>query len=377
MNDREIQKLPASLGDKLFKKGKLNKFAKYVEATLDGHGYSKSSFYVCVYDNNRFFLKIYPHIINEVVELKKNVSKKIYSTEAETEIAVLQILKKKFIDKNITPCIIELIYMKTRSKILNDLPSERVCSKYMQTEEQTHTHESNIENKLCKYRESIKNKTTKDKISFLVLEKCQIEYLQYLRLNVDSPISFSVNKSILFMLLHCYYCIKQIYPSFKHGDLHLYNIMILIDKNYIYDPPNIKYLVFDVDGEDYAVPYFGIIPKFIDFGFSNIPEENIYSPVSLNIRRKSEFIQHDILNLFYFIYNYREIINLYSLLELLQALEPNGLYTTSKFYINKMLHLAPSAEDMIKNKIWDSYRNFTPPPESIYKRYSPLESINK
>ena len=65
--------------------------------------------------------------------------------------------------------------------------------------------------------------------------------------------------------------------------------MLKIDFRYKFDPSRPKYMKFIVGADVFYVPYFGIIAKIIDFGFS-IYHKNIDNFVYLNCKLWKTFL---------------------------------------------------------------------------------------
>jgi len=122
---------------------------------------------------------------------------------------------------------------------------------------------------------------------------------------------------------------------------------------------------------EYAVPYFGILAKIIDFGNSALPEKNIYSAKSKDRRQVYERSQIDILLLFHWIYTTSVIgahnIDIANMLEKLDPTKSYILYNTE--HIANIYHTIPTLDDMLSNPIFDRYKDKNISAEYIYNTY--------
>lgn len=100
------------------------------------------------------------------------------------------------------------------------------------------------------------------------------DYISHLSVNFVNAI-----KSLKIIIMQVYYImasIKKIYPRFRHYDLHPGNIMLKINATFGKDQDDIydKYIFNKII---FYLPYQGFSCKCIDFGFSILPEKNMYS----------------------------------------------------------------------------------------------------
>ena len=145
--------------------------------------------------------------------------------------------------------------------------------------------------------------------------------------------------------------------------------MMKFDLSYKYDANNVKFIIYKDESKIYYVPYFGIIPKIIDFGFSILPEENVYSDIIKNRFAMNIRFKNDLIRLFSDIY---DILRNKDADNLLNILEPNNTYIHMNPGIIKNIKNIPSEKDMVYNSIWDEYRvevkNLQP--NNIYETFS-------
>ena len=358
-----------------FNCGDLSKFKESIVAVLPYTGISGSNFFRCRMSDQYFLTKMSFYYL-EPKELYGTTSKKVMS-QTDAEISILQLLKEKIIDSNVSPCILEIIYAKKCKGISKMALSASKCDKLItSTFNNTANCEIWIDKILCSYNERVKSKEAHDKCAFLILEKCDITLAEYVKNSINTPVSVAVFKSILFQIIYTLYAIKKIYPSFWHADLHTGNIMLLFDPHYKFKLTNPKFIQFTIDGEINNVPYFGIFAKIIDFGFSSIPEVGIVSNIIENKGIMFHRLPNDIIFLFHHLYTNIDIslekknkIN-----KILSALDPAESYIHFYTpYLRKIEARIPTYAEMLQNQIFDEYREYDIPlDEQIYRKYTPV-----
>lgn len=358
----------------LFNCSDISKFISSIVQVLPFKGVSMSRFYICEYKRVRFLTKLcFYH--KTAPELYGKISRKVVS-QTDAELNILKIFKCKLIDKNITPCILELVYEKICNGLGKMSPNANICEQLI-LDYYGYIPEDGVGQLICKYKDLVRANLAHDKCAFLVLEKCDMSLNEYLIKSTDTAVNAAVFKSLLFMIIYTVYAICSIYPGFRHYDLHTDNIMLKFDPNYKFQTTNPKFLIFIINGEIYSVPYFGIIPKIIDFGFSIIPEEGIISNITEDRAQMYYRAENDLLYLFHWIYyvnrNKFERIN-----RLLSLLEPNKSYINYYTkHIRSIENKIPTYEDMIKNSVWDEYRNHKITKNQIYTEFTPLDDVEK
>jgi serine/threonine protein kinase len=337
-----------------------------------------SRFYICEFEGIRFLTKLCFYR-KTPPEIYGKVSKNVVA-HIDAEINILKIFRDRLLRKNITPCILELVYEKVCENLDKIVPKEKICERLMLDYRDT-IPEDDVEQLLCKYDDLVKNGLAHNKCAFLVLEKCDMSLDDYLRKSINTPVSMAVFKSLLFQIIYTMYAIKQIYPGFRHYDLHTDNIMLKFDSNYKFKATNPKFLVFHIDGEQYSVPYFGIFAKIIDFGFSSLPEENIVSNATDDRIQMYFRSDNDLLFLFHFIHytlSHTGGDKLGRVDKLLSSLEPNRSYVQHYTeHIRRIAHKIPTYEQMVKNKVFDEYTKYKPIKSQIYNEFTPVDDQNE
>jgi hypothetical protein len=215
----------------------------------------------------------------------------------------------------------------------------------------------------------VKAGLAEDKCAFIALEKCDLTLDNFMRFLTPSSINFAVFKSIIFSILHALYVITHKYPKFRHYDLHTSNIMLKFDQDYEFSITKPRYRVFMLHGVRYTIPYFGITPKIIDFGFAVLPEEHIISNVIKNKDIMWYRSDNDIITLFHYIQ--LELGNRWGLVsDLLSDLEPHMIYVHfHPEYTSLNEHKIPTYKQMLDNKVWNEYLQIQPLPDQILNEY--------
>jgi hypothetical protein len=298
---------------------------------------------------------------------------------ADVEIAILKLFRKTIIEKNITPCILELVTEHICEGLDELTPTDKVCENLLTTSDDK-SPATSVRQLLCAYQDMVRNGIAHDKLAFMVLERCDMSLDDFLLGTTETPVFAVIFKSILFQIIYTMYAINEIYPKFRHNDLHSDNIMLKFDQNYRFNPTDPKFLVFHVGGKTFNVPYFGIIAKIIDFGFSVLPEEGIISSMTED-RIMSYYrgrLYNDMMFLFYWIYRVLDASRdrkLMAVDKILSALDPDRNYVYQRpGHVHKIESTAPSYKDMVKNKIFDEYSKHTITQSQIYAEYSPVHS---
>lgn len=358
--------------DKIFVCDDLAKFAKYVIRILPYKGVSMSKFYLCEYADTQFLVKLSMHekSRSELFDTKSPPN----TLHTSAEIQILTILKNVITNKNLSPGILELIYYKTCDKISKTSQlSEKKCAKYL-----THVDSdpaTDVKFLICNYVDMVHNNIAIDKISWLVLDKCDMTLGEYLfRLN-DSAINKAIFKSLLFQIIQTMYIINRVFPKFRHNDLHANNIMLKFDREYTFNATAPKYLVYNIRSRQYIVPYFGIIMKIIDYGHSSLPEHEIYNSVQRDPIANYNRSDNDLLFLFSVINAICHVIKNEYIPEWLSQLEPNQSYTYFLSQRRRKLETngkIPTYHDMITNHCWDEYLSKNIISEHIYTEFNDI-----
>lgn len=358
----------------LFNCSDLTDFIATIKQVLPFHGFSMSRFYDCEISGVRFLTK---------VGFYRKTPPEIYGTmtgavvpHIDAEINILRIFKEKITDANLTPCILEMVYYKVCDNLKRITPSPRECAQ-LTLDKRERTNANDVEQVMCKYLDLVKNNLAHDRCAFVVLDRCDLSLDEYLRKGINTPVALAVFKSLLFQIIYTVYVIGLIYPGFRHYDLHTENIMLKFDPDYKFVATSPKFLVFPVGKVKYSVPYFGIIPKIIDFGFSALPEEGIVSNVTEDRVQMYFRSQNDLLLLFHWVHHI--VVNggldkKGRVDELLKQLEPTLAYVPYYTeHIRRVEKKIATYSEMVRNPVWTEYRNVKLTPSQIHSEFSPAE----
>jgi serine/threonine protein kinase len=340
---------------KIFNCKRFEPFIDSIVEILSFRGVSMSHFYICEIEGVRFLTKLsfYRKSAPELYSARK--SKCVQQIDAE--IQILQLLRDNIISAGISPCILELVYEKRCSGVTNAV-NRRKCRAVSFGGENS-VYES-VEQILCLYGDMVQRGIAHDKCAFIVLERCDITLDEFLRKTYNTPTSVAVVRSILFQIIYTMHAITVVYPRFRHNDLHTENVMLKIDFKYKFDPTRPKYMKFVVGKDTYHVPYFGIVAKIIDFGFSQIPEEGVVSNATEDLVQMFYRSDNDLLLLFYWINNTlrgssspaNEEIS-----RLLEKLEPGRTYVAYQTErIRRIESEIPTYHDMLVNAVFADYK---------------------
>jgi hypothetical protein len=76
--------------------------------------------------------------------------------------------------------------------------------------------------------------------------------------------AYEIIRQTLFQMTYTFACIQQRYPNFRHGDLHIGNILVGVG-------PYRGHSQYEFDGNVFLVPNMGAFSILWDFGFASIP----------------------------------------------------------------------------------------------------------
>lgn len=273
----------------------IDKFLNTIQYQLnvDAH-VSMNYFYVCEYEGVQFLTKLVFHK-KSTVEIYGPPTTKM--SQQEAEIKILEVLKE-FHDK--TPCILEMIYYITcpaDGKILND----KLCSSIDVRSIPSNTA-NNFYYNVCYFNDLVKNGLADNKITFMILEQCDMSFSKFLNSSADISVNIEIVRSVLFQIIYTLYIIHKKYPLFIHYDLHSSNILLKVDHEYTFS--EYEYIEYVIGGVSHYVPYFGFIPVMIDFGHSSLPEHNIINCITDDKYVQMARPKSDILLFMYSIYQH-------------------------------------------------------------------------
>jgi hypothetical protein len=382
-----------SVADEIFDCNDIRKFTSTIIRTLYFEGISGSKFYLCEFNGVQFLTKM-----SFYTKTRESLcpSYKKLMTYTDAEIKILKLFKKKFIDTNITPCILEMVYVTTcknkdllDSDEIGDNSDNNKDNKNRQQKPNKYKPNPNYKPKLnpnkpnpnlnpnsnhdhlqvisslTAYNDKVNAGLAHNKVSFLVLEFCSMTLSKFMHSKIYPPFMTAITKSIIFQLLYTLYVIKDTYPKFKHHDLHPKNILLSFDANYVFSMSNPRYLRYEWGDKSFDIPYFGLIPKLIDFGYSIVPEADIISDI---IYDKLYLYDYDIDFELFRIFQWMYHLDFPDLTKLLFALMPDRLYEHMDIPLARKQTL-PTYESMLVNPVFSEY-SVVQPIEHIVAKFS-------
>ncbi len=364
------------IGDKLFNCRNLTKFKKSIVQVLNFRGASMSHFFLCELAGERFLTKLsfYRKTAKELYDMPEHAT-----NNTDTEIKILAILKEVITDKNISPCILEMVHVTICNDITRLMPVPlKDCGDFI-LDPENDSLESDIDKIICRQADLARAGLSYNRCAFIVVEKCDMTLADFLRRPSYSAVHIEIFRSLMFQVIYTLYSITKIFPEFHHYDLHTENIMILFEPKYVFDVKNIKYLKFYVDNKPVYVPYFGMIAKIIDFGFAVLPERNVVSVASFDKIHMYHRSKNDVLFLLHHIYYaIPNKVGSGIIDEMLTQIEPNRTFVeffTS--HIRDIEHKIPSYKKMVKCEAFKGYYRGMPPHARVVHDYDGVSNMKK
>lgn len=388
----------------LFDCKSMKNFLNSIYKELHWTGFSGSRFVKCRTkidrDNNKYItftvkIAFYNKTINEIYETNNNSNienkkdgilikdgennKKIkYTNMTDCEIQILDIFTDEIYSTGISSNIILIYHHKKCNNLIKLSPSDQYCfrtfdTNYAQLYDAKDNKES-IQSTLCAQKLSAMKGISYDSIAFIAIQHIDTTMKIYLEKYLDSPYNFILLKSMIFMIIYTMYRIKELFPKFQHSDLHTGNVTLVYDYiNINLNKVSVKYLKFQARAKTFYVPYFGVMPKIVDFGFSSLPERGIYNTIELDPRRTPSFPEdNDICMLFHRISTIltpkEQFPQVYNLLDHVDA---HGTYIIyNREYLREHPNKITTLEQMISSNIWDDYTDNVPSDDLILFKFN-------
>lgn len=313
----------------------------------------------------RHLAKITPYRIHapELYEGKSDTQ-----DDVDSEIKTLQLLHEHITAVGISPCVVRLISHRVCSGLVSIVKkSNTPCDRALK-DLRTHVSEDPgdvITQNFCAWAAEVRRGMYKDRVAVELLERCDYTFADYFQNYKDAPAEFVILKSIIFMVVFTLAKILQIYPDFRHHDLHLNNVMIKIE-NYKWDPRHPKFVVFRDNTTHFAVPYFGIMPRIIDYGFATIPSEHIRPTIMTRDKmRRADDFQSDIAEFMFHLYGY--MWNAHNVTTLLRTMDPSESYALG-YYDAIKSRSAPSLTTIL-HTAFPEYTKYTPKESETHMEY--------
>lgn len=366
-------------GSNIFNCEDIGPFLDVVVQLMQYSGISKTRFYLCEYENIRFLTKLgfysksaYELLLasgaqGEVIPEKRQGTTPKYTPGFDTEIGILEEFRKTIIYENVSPHIVELVYSKI-CKMSTLAP--RNCDTIMASTHASNNIEDDLMEVLCKYKSLATKGLAYDRCMFLVIEHLSMTLDALMKRSYTSAVYTAIIRAIIFQITYTLYAIRVRYPKFRHNDLHSENVMILVDTDYKFGDP--IYDIYKIQSTDveYAIPYFGLTAKIIDFGSSSLPEKGFISFAIADKLHMNERADNDILLLFHWIYQVSVVEHKSTEIDaILSALEPNRSYVRyNTEYIASCT--IPTYEEMLQSKVFKEYVGSNIPLQSRRKTYT-------
>lgn len=203
-----------------------------------------------------------------------------------------------------------------------------------------------------------------------VMERCDMSFVSYLSTYHDTYVEFMIFKSMFFMVVYTMYQIQKMYPGFHHYDLHTENVMIKIDRDFVFNPSKPTFLVFNDDKVGtFTIPYYGVMPRIIDFGFAVIPEEKMCPIASRDETFMRSRWTHDI-GLF-MLHTYEDLGRYHTrVANFLATIDPEMVHTEAIFTALYHHDKIPPTAEILRSSVWDEFRNVKIKPEQIHDEYN-------
>lgn len=190
------------------------------------------------------------------------------------------------------------------------------------------------------------------KISIRFFEGYTLTMHQYITEHIVGVMEVEIVRSMAALLIHGLYYLGQKLPDFRHGDLHLGNIMIQSFAGWVYSHDIPEYIQINIPGITLYVPYFGMMPRIIDFDYAESKSLNI-TPADPD-RRPISIVDSDLMRFLYSLFH----VGPASIQAFVQSI---GSWTQhfreqNEKSIRQAIHPVPSAADCLSSPAFSQYR---------------------
>ena len=362
----------------------IDKFIDSIVQMMRMGGYSGGQFFTCMIEEHSYLVKLSLYYKNygefsraygrgkpEMVEDAPDGLMNSF----DSEIKILNILKNKIINQNLSSCILELLDYQICEGIEALTPSEKKCDNLMTENIRPSRYKDRVNLLFCQFKDLIAQGIAYNKISYLIMETYDMTFGAFLENHINSsPIHVEIFRSLIFQLIYTFYTIKRIYPKFYHGDLHVNNVMLLFDDLFKYVPSDAKYLKFWINNKPYYLPYFGIVIKVIDYGFSGIPEEGIVPYIRYDkFINTIRYFENDFL---FFFSDIRKGFNIPSINKMIEELDP-GMFSVvfNPEFIRRNSDRVLSELQMLETRTFKDYRENVAREDQILQEFANVEKL--
>jgi hypothetical protein len=289
---------------------------------IAGHGGSDNLVFIGNKNNKKIIIKIIPTYFNNNLKQQR--------TNDQNDISIYKLFKKNFILKNITQHIVGIYEHKKCVDIKKILPFN--CP----------TIDQMLKYKYNKYIENfcllLMDNNIQQNTDLILMEYCEFELNKYL-INVvenNKKNILMVLDRIIFQVIFTLAMIRRKYPTFRHNDLFIRNILGHELKHY----PENEYIEYKYKNKRFYLPVNGFFVKINDFG-----ESTIHPFIKYSEKDNIKFGKSDLFDFLYDLYNGQNLGS--SSLSILLGKNKHSLL---KKYFDKFLNIEILDKIIINNK---------------------------
>ena len=172
-----------------------------------------------------------------------------------TEIAMLWEIRRRIIERNYSPAFMEILH----SQVCKIPENKRVIPDRDPPGDTAQKDAADSLNSIIRHGRS----SDSQDVALIFLEKCDMTFKKFVPRLIFAH-DMEIFKSIAFVLVHGWHVLHLVIPDFRHGDTHADNFMVKLEPTagFTCNPPVI---ILYALGKTFAVPYYGVLPKVIDF----------------------------------------------------------------------------------------------------------------
>jgi hypothetical protein len=260
--------------------GGLGKLAGYIDIAGSGESFTNSGNYACHVGPISFFVKLAMN--QRFPEHRWDTPRPpLAPSMTESEISVMRAIRTRIIAPGYTPHFVEILAVARCDDVASALADREKCDQIKAGKIPDDVYPQSV---LCHIDGLAKLGRADDVFTLVFSERCSVSLLYYLQRFAPALMMNRIEaiSSIIFQIYYSLACAQRIWPGFHHGDLRIHNIMMKIVA--VSATPTRQYIRYRLGSRAWLVPYTGLVPKIIDFGHSQIPEEGIYTPTIVEPR---------------------------------------------------------------------------------------------
>jgi hypothetical protein len=162
------------------------------------------------------------------------------------------------------------------NKLIIDKINPHICMLYGTTELLESKHKDIIQMLVNRYKKEDKE-CLLDMAKVMMTEWADLgDLTDYIKSNFKKW-SLDTWRALLFQMISMLALIQEKYPSFRHNDLSMANILVQSTIKRIEDNKTNGYYKYHINGKDYYVPDIGFRIMMTDFDYASIKELNIWN----------------------------------------------------------------------------------------------------